>query len=435
MQFLKIAAAGDWDTAAAVATSDDMTWQQWDKMTLRAFVDSLAPGDQRDAQLIAADLAPWAEGGQLTVELCENTLREWPWLALRAQGEWVQAMEVAKASLHWPECTIESLDYLLCQITRRTDGDGRAAAEDIYRWVLFGNYTYQNLTEAITALNAAQQSKNANKDPAHTWVHPSKPTHRKIDRSHREHEVASSTSKIRSTSRSAEDRPIQLSIDDLRNRSNGHLNSKREYGYRIRITTPRFSFGRAVGRVGWDDIPADLVSMCHTWRAATEEAYLQVMVADGRLTANGKIDIGSQNPAGRERSMGSVALQYLCTPKLPASIRGFEWNHEVTVSIDANSHNSLQVKQGKVAFAWWRLPDPRGEDIDVLLLNPDLLMYGILNPLNSGIPSTQGNLQISKNFRGRSAKVSIATGKMNDRLLGLIQEVTGISRIFTPASR
>ncbi|RSS86403.1 hypothetical protein EF919_36710 [Streptomyces sp. WAC02707] len=149
MQFLEIAAAGDWGMAAAVATAEDMPWQQWDERSLRAFVDSLAPGDQRDAQHIAAELAPYAQAGQLTAEGCASAPAEWPWLVLRAQGEWEQAAEVAKQHLRWPECTIEWLDYLLCQIAQRTDGDGRPAATDIYRWVLFGTFTHQDLTDAF----------------------------------------------------------------------------------------------------------------------------------------------------------------------------------------------------------------------------------------------------------------------------------------------
>jgi hypothetical protein len=147
MQFLKIAAAGDWVKAAATATAVDMPRRQWDEWSLRAFVDSLAPGDQRDAQHIAAELADDPQVGQLTAERCASALAEWPWLVQRAQGEWAQATETAKQYLNWPECTIEWLDYLLCQIAQRTDGDGWPAATAIYRRVLFGTFTHQDLAK------------------------------------------------------------------------------------------------------------------------------------------------------------------------------------------------------------------------------------------------------------------------------------------------
>ncbi|MEU0002698.1 hypothetical protein ABZ069_38080 [Streptomyces microflavus] len=166
MQFLEIAATGDWGMATAVATAEDMPWQQWDDATLRAFVDSLAPDDTRDAQHIAADLAPYAQAGQLTTERCTSTPIEWPWLALRAQGEWEQAVEVAKEFLHWAECNGEWLDYLLCQIAQRPEGEGHLAAADLYRHVLLGTFTHQDLANAFNRLIPVAQTA------AEEWAEP-----------------------------------------------------------------------------------------------------------------------------------------------------------------------------------------------------------------------------------------------------------------------
>ncbi|MBK3587995.1 hypothetical protein JHN49_31440 [Streptomyces sp. MBT57] len=158
MQFLEMAAIGDWGMASAAATDKDMPWQQWGEATLRAFVYSLAPGDTRDAQLIADELALYAQTGQLTKELCASAPTEWPWLALRAQGEWQQAVEVAKDFLDWAECNGEWLDYLLCQIAQRPEGEGHLAAADLYRRVLLGSFTHQDLTNEFNRLVLVAQT-------------------------------------------------------------------------------------------------------------------------------------------------------------------------------------------------------------------------------------------------------------------------------------
>ncbi|MEU9979415.1 hypothetical protein [Streptomyces sp. NPDC051014] len=154
MDFLGIAAAGDWGRAASVASDGNFLGQQWDKQSLRALVGSLAPGDEHDEQRIAAELAPWAESGAITEKRCEDALNAWQWLASLARIEWDKAVESAKFSLDWPDCSLAVLSHLVVQITRNPEPV--LAARELYRYVLLGAFTHYDLTSACTAIRQAR---------------------------------------------------------------------------------------------------------------------------------------------------------------------------------------------------------------------------------------------------------------------------------------
>ncbi|MEU9979276.1 hypothetical protein [Streptomyces sp. NPDC051014] len=151
MKFLGVAAAGDWELAAAIAC-DELPWREWDPASLRGFVAALAPGEARDARHIATDLAPLGEAGLLNAEACVRAPLDWHWLVLRAQGDRVAAVEALKSSVKWPGCTVERLDRLLCLLTHRLEDEGRQAAAALYRHVLCRTFTSHDMNGALAAL-------------------------------------------------------------------------------------------------------------------------------------------------------------------------------------------------------------------------------------------------------------------------------------------
>ncbi|MEU9256288.1 hypothetical protein AB0D66_31285 [Streptomyces sp. NPDC048270] len=156
MNFLRVAATGNWDLAAVVA-SGEMPSRAWNKEELRRFVNSLAPGDPRDAQHIAKEMYERAQAGELTADRCLEAFEEWHWLALRANDNWVEAVAEAKVALQWPWCTGEWLDYFLGCL--QPNVNARQAAKDIYWWVLAGHLTRDQATETLSRLLAPTASK------------------------------------------------------------------------------------------------------------------------------------------------------------------------------------------------------------------------------------------------------------------------------------
>ncbi|MEU9256224.1 hypothetical protein AB0D66_30915 [Streptomyces sp. NPDC048270] len=159
MKFLGHAACGDWDAAVTAATAE-LGLVSLDETTLRELVQSLAPGDSREAEDIAVDLAPFAEAGHITAERCNDALSLYTWLALRAKGDQTAAVDVARAFLNWPECNLQRLDEFLCQIIGRSDGTGQSAAQDLYRWLLMGHFTSHDLALALSASQTAAEQRD-----------------------------------------------------------------------------------------------------------------------------------------------------------------------------------------------------------------------------------------------------------------------------------
>ncbi|MEU9706949.1 hypothetical protein [Streptomyces sp. NPDC047981] len=141
MEFLRAAAVGDW--WSAVDSAPEWPSVVWDERTLRDFVRLLAPGDDRDEQEIAAEYANWTDS--MSMEQCFRVAEEWRWLRLWASGDWAAAVDSAKVSLAWPECSRKHLEDLLCHIAQRADDEAEQAAKDIYRSVLFGFFTREQL--------------------------------------------------------------------------------------------------------------------------------------------------------------------------------------------------------------------------------------------------------------------------------------------------
>ncbi|MEU9979027.1 hypothetical protein [Streptomyces sp. NPDC051014] len=157
MEFLRVAASGEWRLALEVALAEGLS-PEWEEETLRDFVRVLAPAYDADAETIAGMLHQWADS--LTMERCLSVSSQWLWLALRARDDRVNAVAIARLSLQWPECTMDKLDYVLCRIADRGDEDGRAAAADIYQQGLFGTYTPEQLEADLGHLRVSAQHRH-----------------------------------------------------------------------------------------------------------------------------------------------------------------------------------------------------------------------------------------------------------------------------------
>ncbi|MFC8957582.1 hypothetical protein ACFT8P_33910 [Streptomyces sp. NPDC057101] len=162
-----MAAGGDWDLAAIVA-DDELPQRRWNAEALREFVASLAPGNDQNPQITAAELYVWAKAGLITAERCADTWAHWSWLALRARDDRTAAVEEARGFLRWAECSADWLDYLLCRLMERVDDDARQAAKDTHWCVLTGTVTYDQVVGTLAGLLHEADHQNRHQHGAGT---------------------------------------------------------------------------------------------------------------------------------------------------------------------------------------------------------------------------------------------------------------------------
>ncbi|MEU9256330.1 hypothetical protein AB0D66_31550, partial [Streptomyces sp. NPDC048270] len=163
MRFLKVAAIGDWELAA-IAANREMPSRKWGKETLQNFVHSLAPGDQRDAQVIADEMFAWFKANLLTAERSLQTVEEWRWLALRANGNLDEAVAEASSALQWPECSIRWLDYFIYRLQHNPD-NSQEPAKEVYMSVLCGFLTRSQADETLTRIRTQYPAEIRQQEP------------------------------------------------------------------------------------------------------------------------------------------------------------------------------------------------------------------------------------------------------------------------------